>query len=177
MSDDTGTELFDEVKTFIVGQLACYCQPSEIVKEVKEQFGLDLTRQKVHRYDPTKAAGKDVSAKLKAIFDETRKAYLEDKAAIGIAQPAFRMRMYDRIARAAETRGNVAMALQACEQAAKEGGGAYTNHRVHELAVHDVPLTASVILSGHPDTLAAKDLTDDQRRMIAAQDLPPITKR
>lgn len=145
-------ELRDEVKTYIVQQLACYSTPSEIAKAVKEDFQVEVSRQRVQTYDPTKVAGKDLGAEMKAIFEATRKAYLEDKADIGIAQPTFRLRMYDRIARAAETRGNVVVALQACQQAAKDDGGAFTNEHRHKVGGDGgAPLVVEIVKFGTPD--------------------------
>lgn len=126
------TELNDEVKTFIVQALACFDPPSVVAAAVKEEFdGLVVSRQAVHVYDPTKRAGRDLSEKLKALFEETRKAFLEEKVVIGIAHRIARIRRYDRIADRAEAMGNLQLAAEMCERAAKEMGGAFTNKREH----------------------------------------------
>lgn len=124
------TELPDDVKTFIVQALACFDPPSVVAASVKEEFdGLAVTRQRVHTYDPTKKAGEGLGAELKAVFDATRKAFLEETAAIGIANRAVRLRKLDRIAQKAEAAGNHMVVMGACEAAAKEIGGAFTNKR------------------------------------------------
>jgi hypothetical protein len=122
-------ELPDEIKEFIVGQLACWQTPSAVAATVKADYGIDITRQRVEAYDPTKVAGKALSDKLKALFEESRGRYLADTAEIGIAQQTFRLRLLDRMAQKAESAGNMGMAAQLAEQAAKEMGGAYTNRR------------------------------------------------
>jgi len=122
-------ELADEIKRFIVSKLACWDTPSEVAATVKADFGIDVTRQRVEAYDPTKVAGKALSPELKALFEEARKLYLADTAAIGIASQVYRLRMLDRMASKAEALGNMGMAKELAEQAAKEVGGFFTNRR------------------------------------------------
>jgi hypothetical protein len=122
-------ELPDEVKESIVGQLACWKTPSDVAAAVKADFGLDVTRQRVEGYDPTKVAGKALSEHYRALFKEARDRYLADTAEIGIAQQTFRLRMYERMALKAEAAGNMGMAAQLAEQAAKDMGGYFTNRR------------------------------------------------
>lgn len=150
-------ELSDEVKRFIVQELACWSSPSDVAKAVKEDFGLEITRQRVQTYDPTKAAGKALGPELKAIFEKTRAEYLTDTAQIGIAQKTFRLRMLERMAAKAEGSGNMALAAQLCEQAAKEMGNAYTNKR--ELSGPN---------GGPIQTQEMHDLSDEQLAAIAA---------
>lgn len=123
-------ELAHDVKTFIVQALACFDPPSLVAAAVKEEFaGLIVTRQRVHSYDPTKKAGEDLSAELKAVFEATRKKFLDETASIGIANKAVRLRKLDRVAQKAEASNNHLMVLNACEAAAKEVGDAFTNRQ------------------------------------------------
>lgn len=124
-----GSRLTNEAQTFVVQALACHDSPSAVVKAVKEEFGLTVSRQLVESYDPTKRAGRNLAKKWRDIFEATREAFLEDTAKIGIANKAVRLRMIGRIADRAETAGNSVVALQALEQAAKEVGDAFTNKR------------------------------------------------
>ena len=121
--------LKDPVKLVIVQALACFDTPSQVVDLVKQDFGLTITRQQASSYDPTKASGKNVGAKLRAVFDSTRAAFLEMKTQIPIAQQAFRLRTLQKELERAQQRGNSAMVSQLLEQAAKEMGGAFTNKR------------------------------------------------
>lgn len=121
--------LKDPVKLAIVQALACYDTPSQVVDLVKQEFGITLPRQQASMYDPTKPAGKKLSAKLRAVFEQTRKAFLEDVTTIPVAQQAYRLRLLQRNIERAETRGNSAMVAALLEQAAKEIGGAFTNRR------------------------------------------------
>lgn len=121
--------LSDEVKTFIVQQLACFDTPSEVAKAVKEEFDTEVSRQAVSRYDPTKPSGADLSEAYSTIFVESRKRFLEDTAAIGITNRAVRLRELQKMLETAKRQGNLVLAASLLEQAAKESGGAFTNKR------------------------------------------------
>ncbi|EKU39887.1 MULTISPECIES: DUF2280 domain-containing protein [Acinetobacter] len=63
-------------KLFIVQSLAAFNTPQETVSLVKEEFDIDVSRQQVESYDPTKFAGRDLSKELKEFFEKTREEYL-----------------------------------------------------------------------------------------------------
>lgn len=121
--------LSDDLKAFVVQALACFDSPSQVAQAVKEQFGVTIDRRQVESYDPTKAAGKGVAKKLKALFEETRSAFLKDAAKVPIAQQVYRLRVLQRELERQEKRGNTPMVLQIMKQAAEELGGNYTNRR------------------------------------------------
>jgi hypothetical protein len=122
--------LKDDVKAFIVQALACFDKPTQVVTSVKEQFKLDVTRQQVETYDPTKYAGRTLNIKWRTLFNDTRKRFREETAEIGIANRAARLRALDRMADKAESKGNLPLAMQIIEQAAKEVGDMYVNRRL-----------------------------------------------
>lgn len=133
--------LSDELKTFIVQQLACFDPPSVVVKAVKAEFGETVTPQQVEAYNPERRAGQGLGEHLRELFKATRDAFLEDAASIGISHRVTRLRTLQRLAERAETQGNIALAAQLLAQAAKEVGGAFTNKRETELSGKDgVPL-------------------------------------
>jgi hypothetical protein len=123
------TTLTEDVKAFIVQALACFDTPTQVSEAVKEEFGLDVTRQQVAAYDPTKKTSRTLGKKWRAIFHATRKSFLEETAAIPIANQSFRLRALQRMYEKTAGRGNYAMAAQLIEQAAKEAGDAYANRR------------------------------------------------
>lgn len=122
-------KLTDEVRTFIVQSLACFDAPSVVVAAVKREFGETVKPQAVEAYDPTKRAGRALSQRWRALFDATRKEFLEDTSKIAISHRSVRLRALQRMADKAEERGNAPLAAQLLEQAAKECGNAYTNRR------------------------------------------------
>lgn len=119
--------LTDGVKRFIVQALACYDTPSQVAEAVKQEFGIETTRMQVSAYDPTKAMGKSLSKQWRVLFDDTRKQFIEESTNIPIANKNFRLRALNRMLTQTESRGNVPLAAQLLEQAAKEMGEAYTN--------------------------------------------------
>lgn len=149
-------ELADEVKTFIVQALACWDTPSEVAKAVKEEFGIEVSRQRVQGYDPTKKAGEALSEQFKTLFKATRDEYIAETAQIPISYRAFRLRKIARMAAKAETMGNMPLASALLEQAAKEVGGAFTNRR--ELSGPG---------GGPIKTEAAQQMTDGELERIA----------
>lgn len=124
--------LKDEVKAFIVQALACFDTPSQVVAAVKEQFGIEVTRQQCELYDPTKHAGRTLAAKWVTLFHDTRKRFREETADIPIANRTYRLRALGRIAEKAENMRNLPLVLQVLEQAAKETGDMYVNRQVKQ---------------------------------------------
>ena len=111
-------QLTEPMKLFIVQALACYDTPTQVANAVKEEFGIEVTRQQMARYDAPKATAKDLSKKLRDVFAATREAFLADVSTIPIAQQAFRLRVLQRTLNKVEGQGNVAMVSQLLEQAA-----------------------------------------------------------
>lgn len=122
-------KLSDPIKTYIVQALACFDTPSIVAEAVRKEFGETVTRQSIEGYDPNKKAGSGMAPKWKALFEETRKTFLEDTASIAISHRAVRLRALQRMADKAETSGNMVLASSLLKQAAEEVGGSYTNRR------------------------------------------------
>lgn len=122
-------KLNDEIRTFVVQSLAMFDTPSTVAAAVKTEFGIDISRQSVEAYDPNKRAA-SVAKKWRALFDETRKTFLEDTAAIGISHRTVRLRALQRLADKAETQGNMVLTASLLRQAAEEMGGG-PNRREH----------------------------------------------
>lgn len=112
-------------KVFIVRSLAVFNTPQETVLLVKEEFDLEVSRQQVETYDPTKRAGKDLSAELKDEFELTRKDFLDTPQNIPIANLSVRLQ---RLENQYQKHGkNRVAALSILKQAAEDVGGKYTN--------------------------------------------------
>ncbi len=123
------TELDTETKIFIVQSLACFDRPSKVVKAAKEEFGVVVTRQAVHWYDADRKGAEEIPEQWREMFAAARKRFLGETAHIGISNRSVRLKLLDRIAARGEETGNHVIVLAACEAAAKEMGGAYTNRR------------------------------------------------
>jgi hypothetical protein len=121
--------LTDEQKVFIVRALASYDRPKQVVEAVKQEFSLVVTPQQLQAYNPETRAGKRMSEKLRALFEDTRKGFRDGQADIAIAHRSFRLRTLQRLADRAADISNFAMTLQILEQAAKEVGDVYVNRQ------------------------------------------------
>ena len=78
--------LKDEVKLYIVNALACFDSPTQVSIAVKEEFGLDVSRQQVSCYDPNTYVGRNPSQKWRTIFEETRTKFRATGEEIPIAR-------------------------------------------------------------------------------------------
>lgn len=118
--------LKEPVKIFIVQALACRDTPQEVAELVKQEFGVITDRMQCASYDPTKAAGRNLSKKFKELFEETRKKFDEGLIDIPIANKHYRMKQYDKLLNKTK---NTVTALKIMEQAAKDSGGQFTNRK------------------------------------------------
>ncbi len=121
--------LSDQIRRFIVMELAVFRSPSEVAKLVEKEFGISISRQQVHEYNPLGSKGHDVAKKWTVLFEATRERFLDEVADIPIVHRAYRLRRLDDMFLKAKSMGNLRLAAALLEQAAKEVGGCYTNSR------------------------------------------------
>ena len=117
--------LKEPVKIFIVQALACHDTPQEVADQVLQEFGVKIDRKQCQLYDPTKAAGKNLSKKFVELFHKTRADFDAGLIDIPIANKHYRLKQYQKqLERNAK---NTVMSLKILEQAAKDCGGQFTN--------------------------------------------------
>jgi len=121
-------KLTSDVKVFIVVELGCFETPAAVAEAVKAKFNVDVSRQHVESYDPTKHAGRNVAGRWKVLFDRVREGCQRELDKVPCAHRAVRLRCLDRMSREAEKIGNVALAAAILEKAAKEVGDCYVRH-------------------------------------------------
>lgn len=126
------------VKRRIVEHLACYYGPAEVVELIAEEFGIDVTPRHVRAYDPTSFQCTASSRRID-LHKATRRRFEQEVAEIPIAHRAFRLRRLQQIHEKAVETGNLRLAAEALEQAAKEVGGMFTNARVAAAATRQRP--------------------------------------
>ncbi|WP_445346226.1 DUF2280 domain-containing protein [Acinetobacter bohemicus] len=83
--------LREPIKIFIVQSLACFDTPQQVADAVKQEFGIEIERQQVSAYDPTKPTGKNLSKKLKDLFTRTREDFKSNIYDIPLANKAVRL--------------------------------------------------------------------------------------
>ena len=119
--------LKEPVKIFIVQALAYRDTPQEVADIVKQEYGIKIERSQVALYDPTKAAGKNLSKKFIDLFNETREKFDAGLIDIPIAQKFYRMRQYQK--HLEKNARNTVMSLNIMKQAAQDLGGQFTNRQ------------------------------------------------
>ena len=119
--------LKEPIKIFIVQSLACRDTPQEVADAVKQEFGIQIERQQVAAYDPTKARGKDLSKKFVDLFHKTRADFDAGLIDIPIAQKYYRLKQYQK--HLEKNARNTVMSLNIMKQAAQDLGGQFTNRQ------------------------------------------------
>lgn len=84
--------LKEPVKMFIVQSLACFETPQQVVEAVKQDYKIEITRQQVALYDPTKVAGRNLSKNLAKLFHATREEFKTNVYGIPLANKAVRLK-------------------------------------------------------------------------------------
>lgn len=109
-----------EVKVFIVKAAARYVRAAEIARQVREEFGLEIAPQVVHRYDCDRPVSETLSPALRDLFHAERREFSEELKQIPGMIRATRVQRLDDLYYAAVTKGDVRAAIAAVEAARKE---------------------------------------------------------
>src|SRR5262245_44200872 len=94
------------LKVAVVDCLACGESPSAIVEMLKRDHGIEISRQAVEYYDPTRPNGRNLSPALKELFNARRAAFLAGDAEMSAEDRARRTAALGRIARSEMRAGN-----------------------------------------------------------------------
>ena len=146
--------LNNTVQAFIVQGLARYKTPQEMADAVKNEFGIDVKRQQIETYDPTKVAGRNLAKKWKDLFEECRKKFNEDISAIPISNLAFRLQMLNDMAVDAYRSKNRVLTADLLKQAAEDVGGKYTNQQKVDTTSNG-NTTGNTVVNNFTDPMAA----------------------
>lgn len=137
-----GGKLSEEQQFFLVDMFATYARLTDVLGEFKARWPeIEITKQSAQYYDPTTYAGRNLPVALKTRFEDVRKSYREESAAVPATARAHRIRMLEKMAdraiamsAAAEKVGNFAFAERLLDRAqnlfkqiAEEMGDVYTN--------------------------------------------------
>ena len=71
-------KLTREQKIYVVRRLAAYDRPAEIARDLRKEFGIEITREAVRKYDPSK--GSECAEEWADLFRNARQEYMGDKA-------------------------------------------------------------------------------------------------
>lgn len=120
-------KLTEDAKVFICQRIGVGDTPLSIVGQVKAEFGIEISRQTVEGFDPVKMdrRGKPIREKWRLIAEETRKQYANGVAHVAIMHKLIRLERWERLYQMAVDRGNLVMAADMLERAAKEAHDYY----------------------------------------------------
>ena len=154
--------LSTEVKAFIVQSLACFESPTKVIELVKQEYGVEVSRQQVSQYSPGNAMAANLSQKWVELFRSTRERFQTEISDIPIANKAYRLRVLDRMMNNAEKMKNIALATEIIEQAAKEVGDAYTNkHKVEHSGPNGGPIESATLTKDEYKQARREMMEDD----------------
>lgn len=119
-----------KVQAFIVYGFANFMKPQQIVDAVKENFGIEVSRQQVCYYNPESLTrDKDLAPKWLELFEKYRKEATEETKAIAVSHKPYRIKMLQELIEKAMKSGNMVLAADLLKQVAEEMGGKYTNQQ------------------------------------------------
>lgn len=142
-------KLKPEQKRFAVQCFACFMTPQQVADAVKEEFQIKVERSHIVYYD----GGRNEKLKkdLRELFEKTRKEFCEEKDKHAIAFLGYRTGRLQRMSEKAEQKGNIPLAAQLLEQAARDLGGMFTNKR--EVKVDDPRALLAQLVGASPEEL------------------------
>ncbi|MGH6957547.1 MAG: DUF2280 domain-containing protein [Caulobacteraceae bacterium] len=144
------------VAAFIVRALASFDPPAAVAETVECEFGLKLTPRRIELYDPEGPAGARLSGRWRALFAETRAAFLEEAGRGGIGRRAVRLRAFERMAAKAEAAGNLKLAADLHRQAAQETGVGRAEAHASDVEITGA-MTAQEAAEAYADALASDE--------------------
>jgi len=132
------SKLDGKQQIFVVSQLAMFERPKDVQEALKQKFQVEISLPGITYYD---ISNPDLSAKLKKLFNDTRRKFLKDSQKIPIANKSYRLQKLQRMFETEEDESprfrNKKRMQAILEQAAKESGDAFTNKQKHEVTGKD----------------------------------------
>jgi hypothetical protein len=115
---DTAPKLTPAQQADVVRRLAAYDTPELIAKSMKQDLGIEITRQSIAFYDPTRNSR--CPRRWSKLFWTAREDFLQRTADVGAAHGVVRVRRLDQMACDQMDKGNTAEARALLKQAADE---------------------------------------------------------
>jgi hypothetical protein len=119
----SGPKLTDEIIRHVVTRLAHYQKSGAIARSLKEKYGIEISRQGIEWYDPTKRSSRPYDDEWTALFREERKKALQGIPDVSFADRTARLQALDCMARIKINAGDTREARACLEQIAREVGG------------------------------------------------------
>lgn len=136
--------LKEPVKIFIVQSLACFETPQQVADAVQQRFGIEIDRRQCEGYDPTKFSGRNLSKKLKDLFERTRKDFKDNIEDIPIANKAFHFKelqqMYEDFSKNKVMKAKVLKQAQSLIQMGSGGASGISEKELIEIEMKRLEL-------------------------------------
>jgi len=123
--------LTPEIQSFVVQQLAWYRTPSQVVEDVQEEYGVEVSRSQVHYYHPEKG-DREPKKEWTEQFYDLREAIRNGRVDVAIGQEVWRLKQLLHIYRKLMEMDHYLGAADILKQAAKDRGGEFTNVQKHD---------------------------------------------
>lgn len=117
--------LKEQHKKIIVKELACFANTKDIQILLKETYGVEVTPSQVSFYNPENNSSTNLAKKWLHLFYDTRRRYVEEESKAPIFHRGYRLQQLQKNYDKAQKAGNIVLAMQILEQAAKETGRYY----------------------------------------------------
>lgn len=155
--------LTPEIQSFVVQQLAWYRTPTQVVEDVQEEYGVDVSRSQVQYYHPEKG-GREPKDEWKEQFYDLRAAIRNGRVDVAIAEEMWRLKQLQIIFKQLMEMDHYLGAAGILKQAAKDRGGKFTNRLEHS-GPGGGPIE-------HSHDIDFSELTDEQVERLAAGESP-----
>lgn len=126
------------VKHYIVTRLAGFDTINEVVVGVRDDFGIEITRQQCEAYDPTKRIGKDLGKQWVDLFWMQREKTQNDLNDIALFHKSYRLSQLNKMYEL--NKKNPFQALKILKMAQMEMEDAYVKKR-HRLSKKQKSMT------------------------------------
>jgi hypothetical protein len=127
-------KLSPEQKAYVVRRLASYHTPTEIQRDLKELFGIEISVQAVNHYHADRIGYDNLAPCWKELFWETRKAFIAACAQAGTMEQMVRVRLREDMVLMARDAGHYRIANELLNSIAKEAGQMFVNRSILEVA-------------------------------------------
>jgi hypothetical protein len=111
--------LTQKMKKFVVVALASGDGVTEVARNLKETFGVEVSLPALLKYHPLRATGASLSPELEKLFHETRARAVDEMHNTDLAHVAVRLRRLDALYDEAMSKGQLKAAVTVLTEARK----------------------------------------------------------
>ena len=122
-------QLNENEKRLVIDRLACMVLPSEIIAELKQDYGKTTTAAQIVYYNPTCVQGTALPKKWRDLFFERRARFISETESIPLSIRNYRLQLLQDQLETPQTRKNPRLVMDIVVTAEKICGDVFTNKR------------------------------------------------